>query len=511
MNEFRRDIVNRAFDRLDINKNGTIESSDVKGIYNPSKHPAVMEGRKTEEQVLQEFLETFETHHNIKHGQAKDYVVTRDEFTEYYENISASIDSDEYFETMMNNAWNLSGKADTYTKFKKGTITVGGKGEPTQKRNAISSDSPFKTSNPIPEDSKSVHSKASEDLREHLTKMREEGKVAASSPSASEKREDRNAEEERKVSNMKGKTKFGNIVATDMPKYQNIMLERFRTKLAARGGKGVIGLERQFKIFDLDGSGALDREEFKKAINDYKLEMDERDLDNLFKIFDKDADNKIDYQEFMETILGKMNEFRLNLVMKAFDTLDENGSGTIDFDEITKVYNAKLHPEVKAGRKTEEEVLTEFTSTFEIHHKTSTDKVDNKITKEEFIQYYTKLSAAIENDAFFDLMITNAWRLGIKGNVDKQPYAGITKKVYQVDSKSCWNYDHHKTMFQQEHPLMHGDDENKSVAPSDKNISIYERSKAALAATAKGHAEEVIDRKEYDTFINDIECLTLKY
>ena len=39
---------------------------------------------------------------------------------EYYNNISVSIDSDEYFALMMNNSWNLKGDANTYKKFAKG-------------------------------------------------------------------------------------------------------------------------------------------------------------------------------------------------------------------------------------------------------------------------------------------------------------------------------------------------------------------------------------------------------
>ena len=33
-----------------------------------------------------------------------------DEWVEYYNNISASIDNDDYFELMMNNTWNLQGR-----------------------------------------------------------------------------------------------------------------------------------------------------------------------------------------------------------------------------------------------------------------------------------------------------------------------------------------------------------------------------------------------------------------
>lgn len=38
----------------------------------------------------------------------KDGIITFDEFTDYYKDISASIDSDEYFATMMINAWKLN-------------------------------------------------------------------------------------------------------------------------------------------------------------------------------------------------------------------------------------------------------------------------------------------------------------------------------------------------------------------------------------------------------------------
>lgn len=67
-----------------------------------------------------EFLETFEQHHNMKTGGTNDSKITMDEFVEYYRNVSASIDNDDYFQLMMNNSWNLKGDATTYKKYEKG-------------------------------------------------------------------------------------------------------------------------------------------------------------------------------------------------------------------------------------------------------------------------------------------------------------------------------------------------------------------------------------------------------
>lgn len=108
MSAYRKALVKRAFDRLDRNGNGVVELDDVKGFYNAKMHPDVRSGRKTEDEILTEFLDTFELHHSIKNPKDKDGKITFKEFVEYYNNVSASIDNDQYFELMMTNAWNLN-------------------------------------------------------------------------------------------------------------------------------------------------------------------------------------------------------------------------------------------------------------------------------------------------------------------------------------------------------------------------------------------------------------------
>jgi len=45
-----------------------------------------------------------------------------------------------------------------------------------------------------------------------------------------------------------------------------------------RGVKGLIGLKRQFKIMDADGSGKLDFAEFKRALDDYRVGCNEEEV-----------------------------------------------------------------------------------------------------------------------------------------------------------------------------------------------------------------------------------------
>lgn len=112
---------------------------------------------------------------------------------------------------------------------------------------------------------------------------------------------------------------------------------------------------------------------------------------------------------------GEMNQTRKEIVMRAFKKLDRDGSGVIDMRDIEGVYNAKLHPEVKGGHKTEQEVLSEFLDTFELHY-SLLDKSsrDGRIEMKEFLEYYRNVGAMIDNDDYFELMITNAWNLNDK-------------------------------------------------------------------------------------------------
>jgi hypothetical protein len=48
----------------------------------------------------------------MRNNEAPNYVVTKEEFIEYYNNISASIDDDQYFSVMITNAWKLDSVAN---------------------------------------------------------------------------------------------------------------------------------------------------------------------------------------------------------------------------------------------------------------------------------------------------------------------------------------------------------------------------------------------------------------
>ena len=54
-------------------------------------------------------------------------------------------------------------------------------------------------------------------------------------------------------------------------------------------------------------------------------------------------------------------------MIEAYKKLDKDCSAEITIKDLKGVYNARNHPDVKSGKKTEDNVLYEFLDTFELY------------------------------------------------------------------------------------------------------------------------------------------------
>lgn len=199
------------------------------------------------------------------------------------------------------------------------------------------------------------------------------------------------------------------------------LLQRLRDKLKTRGARGIIGLSKQFRIMDDNHSMSLDKFEFSKAMSDYMLGFSEGETQTLFTHFDFDRSGLVEYDEFLRAIRGPMAAGRKAIALRAFAKMDSDGSGMIDINDIRGVYKADFHPDVKSGKKTEQQVLSEFLETFETAHSMRNQETpDHIVSKEEWVEYYNNVSASIDNDEYFALMMNNAWNLDGTMDVNKK-------------------------------------------------------------------------------------------
>jgi Ca2+-binding EF-hand superfamily protein len=451
LTERRTTLVHKAFEVLSSGAE-FVDAASITEMYDVTQHPDFISGKKTRNEILQEFLQTFENQNEEFDGK-----VTREEFLNYYTNLGASIDNEDYFELMIRNAWHMSGGSGSAanTANKRVLIT---ESDGTQKVVEIKNDLGLAADD---EEDAIVRLKAQGFSNIAKVGMKDSGSEAPSSPK--QKKASLIADAisgtdlglpeppmpSPKFKGAAGVSKGGafhssigslikgdktdapppppKVAATqifnpahatldssgsnvdasrEMPYGVSSLMTNMKEQLKSHGAHGFHGIQRKFKIMDDNGNGKLSLGEFKKGLKELNLEFTDSELRAMFGHFDFHHVGEITFEDFLQSLKDDMTPRRAALVKLAFDSLDENGNGVLEPRELMDKYDASNHPDVISGKKTENEVLKEWLSVFEVG-----GTVDGMVTYEEFIEYYHKLSANIDHDDYFELMVRNAWHL----------------------------------------------------------------------------------------------------
>ena len=390
LNERRQNIIKEAFNRLDTEKCGIVNLSDIKNLFSSKNCPLVKEGDVTEEEFYNNFMETFQTHHNLVRS-PKIKKVNFDEFLNYYKYFSLTIEDDYLFEETLISCWKLSKSKQAYA------------GPKDNVKNIIQAPAEKKEESQI------------------IKNISLEGK-----PKTAKKFFEKNAEYQIPYGTNTESTDYSNLLH---PKgdLNGIKLNKnmdpmsiFRRKVFSRGPRSIMSLRRTFMLYDEDKSNQLTYEQSDKFINDYRLSIEEEDKKKIFKLFNKNNSESIDYNELIKGLIGTMNLFRTRIVEKAFEKLDKEKKGKISFDTIINSYDPYKHPQVLNGQRNAEEVLGRFIDIFEYHFNLlNQDKTDEDVTKEEFMEFYNYISACFFDDYEFENITTRVWGLSANENFGK--------------------------------------------------------------------------------------------
>ncbi|KAF4649122.1 hypothetical protein FOL47_002402 [Perkinsus chesapeaki] len=162
---------------------------------------------------------------------------------------------------------------------------------------------------------------------------------------------------------------------------------------------------RLFRVIDDDGDGKLNKEEFNKFLTEIGVRNDQA-RSQLFRRFDSDSSGAVDYDEFLRAIrglrpplgrdgmgfvenlsfnrtttsgtVGKMNQRRRETVESIFEGLDCDGDGCLTAGDINCL-NPSHHPDVRSGCRRPEEIFAEVMQVFDGNN-------DGKVTLKEWIE-----------------------------------------------------------------------------------------------------------------------------
>jgi calmodulin len=126
---------------------------------------------------------------------------------------------------------------------------------------------------------------------------------------------------------------------SDIPS-PSVPVSRALSKAAAELGKSLAGSLKKlgdlFKRFDRDGSGSIDRLEFRLVVKELDLSASEQVCDLVFSEFDADGSGKVDYREYMVKLLRDKLASERARVMDLFRKWDIDDSGSISKSEFRR-------------------------------------------------------------------------------------------------------------------------------------------------------------------------------
>ena len=94
----------------------------------------------------------------------------------------------------------------------------------------------------------------------------------------------------------------------------------------------------------------------------------------------------------------------------------------MNYRTLKDAFDGKKHADVCNGRKTEDECITDFLEIIETHHNTYNNFAkSDKVSKDEFLEFYRTLSPNYEDEATFISMVRGVW--GVKN--EKQDSASM--------------------------------------------------------------------------------------
>eukprot|EP00747_Dinoflagellata_sp_TGD_P028926 gnl/TRDRNA2_/TRDRNA2_133571_c1_seq2.p1 gnl/TRDRNA2_/TRDRNA2_133571_c1~~gnl/TRDRNA2_/TRDRNA2_133571_c1_seq2.p1 ORF type:complete len:769 (-),score=166.92 gnl/TRDRNA2_/TRDRNA2_133571_c1_seq2:105-2162(-) len=377
----RRQYIRAAFRRLDVSSEGLVDVNTMVNAFNANRHPFVSDGSRDAQDVLLEFTETLQDLVSFRRGQ-RSYptnLVAWEEFEDYYKFVSGCYETDALFCSILSKVWDIDKALDTHPNSKK-EHSAPAAGVPAKSRAGLH----HWQTNTLPVNSTYRHARATVDVEQILAKT--------------------------------------------------------RAHVAKKGLRATVEVVRNFFIMDDDVDDLLDIYEFRQACVQSGIPFAE---DAESKIFEVYGDRKkLRMSVFMKAFLGTMSESRQAIVKKAWTSLggDVNAeTSTISPGMLKERFHPDAHPSVHKGSPKEAlAIMNEFLDTFSILAHVMGGCQDGQVSLQDFMSYYEVVSATIESDPYFDLMMHRVWSLPLDQKVDSPQEATtlISPREVQVYERS---------------------------------------------------------------------------
>jgi Ca2+-binding EF-hand superfamily protein len=178
-------------------------------------------------------------------------------------------------------------------------------------------------------------------------------------------------------------------------------------------------IERFIRTKKVRGDRYLLRAEFVTIASGISSSISSNEIEQLFNAFRSDKADAIFSDEFYNALKGPMSGKRREILNIIFNHLDCEGRGYIEPEVLLDSFDSSRHPDVLSQSKSKDTVRNDFFRNFDV-----SQVVDGKIHRDDFFNYYGKISACIVDEFQFELQVKNVWRIS-----NRQPLSYVPGSV----------------------------------------------------------------------------------
>jgi hypothetical protein len=410
-------IIKATFDYLNRNVCGSgpnlLNPHRMVSSFQAVQHPDVLAGKKTASEIQKEFTDLFDA------GGEVEGHVTKEEFINYYRNLSCSIATDMEFEYILRRCWNYNQSMVTTAVITSNIprLSVDNVSQPSQSSlNTITKSLAVNDTMKNNQQELSIQGNNYNQRYDDTISKR----IVKPPPAIQPSKLKMNSSSSSVVSSIPFLSSSNTIKSSnDQTTTQAItgdayLLKGLQQRIQSRGLYAYTELRRLFKLADEDESNSLSLQEFKNVMKEYEIEYNDRDLRLIFEQFDRDRNGTIDFEEFMSTLRMPLSNIRLELIKLIYSRFQKYRYGNeqvVHIKNFYSCYNPSQHPDVIERRISEDLALRQFLDSFECYAEDDNDHHNQMVTYQRFVDYYQDLGSCITDDDYFNRLLYGTWEV----------------------------------------------------------------------------------------------------
>ena len=188
------------------------------------------------------------------------------------------------------------------------------------------------------------------------------------------------------------------------------LINKIKAKIHVDNGLIFYSFMKYIRINEEPTFQKISYEDLSVTLQELQLNIASSEIHVFFNYLDSEKTGRIPTNDIINIIKGSLDDKRKEIINEVFSYIDIDKKGEIPLNNLKNIYNAKNHPDVLDGHKTEQEIYNQFCYTIDVYIRVN-KILNNSINNEQFIDYYSGISPSIKSDEKFKNILEKVWNV----------------------------------------------------------------------------------------------------